>query len=103
MPNPTVSRDLYADSYYGVPLVLGEDGEWLLTHDLRRAWAALNRFHREACRANTRDYWADFQCPVEELTVLTTWLRAEAEDPDYLWDATIADDPQAVPATYIGF
>ncbi len=55
MPTPTVSRDLYADSYHGVPLVLGEDAEWLLAHDLRRAWAALNRFHREERHANTRD------------------------------------------------
>ncbi|MEU2724016.1 hypothetical protein [Streptomyces smyrnaeus] len=98
----TVPRHLYASSYYGVPHVFGEEGEWLLTHDLRRAWAALNRFHREACRANTRDYWADFHVPLHELTVFVTWLRHVPDDPDCFLHVTTADDPQAIPATYIG-
>ncbi|WP_030895937.1 hypothetical protein [Streptomyces sp. NRRL F-5053] len=98
----TIPRDLYADSYYGVPVVMDEEGECLLTHDLRRAWAALNRFHRTENGTSARDYWADNGLSVRDLTVYPTWLRPASGDPDWLWRTTTDDDPQAVPAIYIG-
>lgn len=89
-------RDLAAEIYDGVPVIMDEDGEWLLTHDEERAYAALDRFHRERCGQSTRDYW-NGHIPAPR----RAWLRP-SNAPEISWAICAADAPHATPALYIG-
>ncbi|OEV14072.1 hypothetical protein [Streptomyces nanshensis] len=94
--SPRSIRSLVAATYDGVPVVLEDDGDWLLTHNEPRARAALDRFYREHFDRTLDAHW-DGHVPQPR----RGWLRPVG-DPDHPWRETTADHPEAYPALYIG-
>jgi hypothetical protein len=91
-----VTDDDVLDAFYGVRVVSFEDGDAALTHDRRRAIAAFSAVQRvyncETLRAcidpDDIDSW-----------LTTGWLRLDRFDG--WWRSTTADDPRAIPATWL--
>lgn len=95
-PRPAPTRDEVADIYYGVGVLDFENYEAALTHDPRRAIAALNAFHRNYCGDRLADTGV---VPARDLE--PGWVCFEHRD-DGPWTVpTDAEHPEAHPVTWL--
>jgi hypothetical protein len=89
--------DVFA-TYYGVHVLSFEDGDVALTHDRRRAIAAFSAVQRIYNERSLRAYLGNGNAGIDTW-LRTGWLRLDRTDG--WWYSTTADDPRAIPATWL--
>ncbi|MFJ9027298.1 hypothetical protein ACIRQP_01985 [Streptomyces sp. NPDC102274] len=82
-------------TFYGVHILTFEDSDAALTHDRRRAIAALSAFYRTECGERLTNVTRH-----PDLNLSTGWVQYDARDDDIWVVPTTADHPSARPVTW---
>lgn len=94
-----LDRDWVSFDAYGVGVVDAEDSVTTLTHDRRRALAALNAFYRYADGERLIDRQRYDDAAPRPLRLTRCWVRTEQRSDGVWYLPAEASDPRAIAAT----